>query len=72
MRFFPRLEEELGAFRRGQSSKGLRFLALVALRVTGEAGASSGSSTTMSREGAGPGAASTIRFVRLVEGGVAR
>jgi len=64
------LWEEL-LLERGQSSKGLRFLTLAALRATGEAGASSASSATESSPAA-LNATSAVRFVRLVEGGVAR
>lgn len=56
---------------RGQSSKGLRFLTLAALRAIGEAGTSSGSSATASSPAA-LNATSAVRFVRLVDGGVAR
>jgi hypothetical protein len=63
------LWEEL-LLERGQSSKGLRFLTLAALRATGEAGASSSSATESSP--AALNAMSAVRFMRLVEGGVAR
>ena len=56
---------------RGQSSKGLRFLALTALRSTGDTGISSGSSATIESGIASDGWLTT-RLVRLVEGGVAR
>ena len=56
---------------RGQSSKGLRFLALTALRSTGDTGISSGSSATM-ESGIASDGWSMMRLVRLVEGGVAR
>jgi hypothetical protein len=56
---------------RGQSSKGLRFLTLAALRATGDAGTSSVSSATESSPAA-LNAMSAVRFGRLVEGGVAR
>lgn len=55
---------------RGQSSKGLRFLTLAALRATGDAGVSSSSATESSP--AALNAMSAVRFGRLVEGGVAR
>jgi hypothetical protein len=66
---FLLLEELL--LERGQSSKGLRFLTLAALRATGDAGTSSDSSATESSPAA-LNAMSAVRFVRLVDGGVAR